>query len=568
MTDGRDAPNDGTDGAPAGAQPEQARPVSHYLSFLVLISLVPAFLFSGYLLLRTNNVQQEGLQTLFQANTRSIVQVVEQEISGMLTTLRVLSTDPTFRAGNLEAFHERARGALIGRSMSLVVLDANLNQLMNTRLDYGQPTGPVSDRTTPRMALENRTPIISDAVFSQTSLSWVFYAALPVFREDRPPLLLLLSREAASLSDTVETGRLPGNWEVALLDGRQNVIVSSAAGFGPGSPLPFEFPGRFDRGVLEIDLNGATYQVIKERSPLTQWSLMAWAPKTTISAPVLRSIILLLIGGASIGVLATLAAWFVGRRVTRSAKRLSTSARELGAGQPVQPAHHTISEFAIVSSALTEAAQEREEAENEIRLLMREVAHRSKNQLTVINAMVGQTAKNATSVEEFVDSFRRRISGLARSTDLLLANSARGIDFRALVESQLEPFMPSDAERVRMIGPRVGVDAQPAQTIGMAIHELATNAAKYGALADEESRLEITWWRREDKLSLTWREFVRELTPAPARKGFGSVVLERMMGGSLNAEITRTLHPDGIEWHFDVPLEMLLVGDEDEVKTA
>jgi two-component sensor histidine kinase len=373
------------------------------------------------------------------------------------------------------------------------------------------------------------------------------------------PQLLVLARDADSLQQSVEGGRLPGEWQIAIVDGAGNIVASSDNALGPGMSLPFDLGDHFDRGITERQLSGQNYLVIRERSTLTPWSVVAWTPETTITAPVIRSIVLLLVGGVTIGVLAALAAWYVGRRVSRSAQRLSNSAKELGAGQPVQPENHTIAEFAIVSKALAEAAHDRAEAESEIRLLMREVAHRSKNQLTVINAMVGQTAKNAASVDEFVDGFRRRISGLARSTDLLLANQARGIDFRLLVESQLEPFMPGDPERVRMLGPKVKVDAQPAQTIGMAIHELATNAAKYGALSDEESRLEITWWRREGMLSLTWREYVKALKALPDRKGFGSVVLERMMGGTLEAEITRTLHPNGIEWHFAIPLERLRV---------
>ena len=88
---------------------------------------------------------------------------------------------------------------------------------------------------------------------------------------------------------------------------------------------------------------------------------------------------------------------------------------------------------------------------------------------------------------------------------------------------------------------------------------LASNAAKDGALSDEESRLEITWWRREGRLSLTWREYVRKMPEMSDRKGFGSVVLERMMGGTLEAEIERTLHENGIEWHFAIPLERLRV---------
>lgn len=534
-----------------------SRPVSHYLLFLIIVSLLPSFLFSAFLLIRTNTVQQEGLQTLFQSNTRSVVQVLEQEVSGMLTTLRVLSSDPTFLAGDLQDFHQRARRALVGRDMELLVLDSDLNQIMNTNRNFGQALSTISDPATPRRALENRTPVVSDIVFSQRALDWVFYAALPVFREDQDPLLLVLSRPASSLSGTVEEGRLPGEWQVAVLDGQQNVVASSDPSVRPGGALPFTFADDFDRGVTELELRGEDYQIIRERSSLTSWSVVAWASMSAINAPVMRSILLLIAGGATIAVLAITAAWFIGRRVTRSARQLAEDAHHLGAGIPVEPVEHSITEFAVVSRALSDAAAARELSESEIRLLMREVAHRSKNQLTVINAMVGQTAKNAVNVDEFVDSFRHRISGLARSTDLLLANAAGGIGFRALVESQLEPFLPSDPERVRMTGPHVRLDAQPAQMVGMAIHELATNASKYGALADEESRLDIAWTRKGEMFSLTWREFVPALPEMPERKGFGSVVLERMMGGSLDAEIERTLHANGIEWRFAIPIDRL-----------
>jgi two-component sensor histidine kinase len=548
------------DPAPADKRPPataRPRPVAHYLTFLVLVCLLPAFTFSAYLLIRTNSVQQEGLQTLFQANTRSLVQLLDQEVASMLTTLRVLSSDSAFRTGDLETFHRRARNALIGREMFLVILDDDLTPQLSTAIEFGTPLPPVSDRTTPRRALENRAPVVSDVVFTQAILDWIFFTALPIYAEGRDPVLMLTVRRTDSLDDVLDANRLPGAWQVAIVDSSRNLVSTTDPSLRPGGALPFVFPEDLVNGVGEVEIGGSSFRVIEEHSALTQWSVIAWAPNATITAPVWRSIVLLVAGGIAFGLIAAGSAWFVGRRIARSARRLSANAERLGAGDPVQNDPHSIEEFAVISSAMIHAAQNREEAESEIRLLMREVAHRSKNQLTVINAMVGQTAKNAASVDEFVDGFRRRISGLARSTDLLLANTARGVDFRSLVESQLEPFAPNDPQRVRLAGPTIRVDAQPAQTIGMAIHELATNAAKYGALSDDVSRLEITWWKREGNMSLTWREHVRELAPRAERKGFGSVVLERMMGGSLAADIDRTMHGDGIEWHFNIPLNRL-----------
>jgi len=188
---------------------------------------------------------------------------------------------------------------------------------------------------------------------------------------------------------------------------------------------------------------------------------------------------------------------------------------------------------------------------------MREVAHRSKNQLTVIPAMLNQTAKLTESKEEFAEAFRRRVSGLARSTDLMITNATQGVDLGILVSDQLETFRPSDPTRVRVKGPEVRLDSQAAQVMGMAIHELSTNAAKYGAFSGEEGVLDISWRIDDDAVQFVWRERGVKLVERPERKGFGSIVLERILGISLGADLRRTMHEDGIEWAFSVPMEKL-----------
>src|SRR5690606_15102967 len=129
----------------------------------------------------------------------------------------------------------------------------------------------------------------------------------------------------------------------------------------------------------------------------------------------------LLVGGLIVIAIGAAAAWVLGRQVASSVRRLAFDARRLGSGEPVQPATYPIAEITTVSSALADAAIERKRAENEIRLLMREVAHRAKNQLTVVASIAKQSARNARTFAIFQDSFQKRLYGLARSTDLLIA---------------------------------------------------------------------------------------------------------------------------------------------------
>ena len=151
----------------------------------------------------------------------------------------------------------------------------------------------------------------------------------------------------------------------------------------------------------------------------------------------------------------------------------------------------------------------------------------------------------------------RRIFGLARSTDLLLANGAVGVDLRELVNGQLDPFKPDDPKRVTVEGPSVRLNMQSAQILGMAIHELSTNAVKYGSLRGSYGRLDVKWELDGLTLQLAWRETVTPFTPPGDRRGFGTTVLEAMVGRSLGAHVERIVHDDGLEWRFAVPISAI-----------
>ena len=238
-------------------------------------------------------------------------------------------------------------------------------------------------------------------------------------------------------------------------------------------------------------------------------------------------------------------------------RRLARDAQRLGAGEEVKATVFPVRELTTVSAAMAEGAAQRRAAESEIRFLMREVAHRSKNQLTVVSSIAKQSARNARGVAEFSESFQQRLMGLARSTDLLIAGSAAGVELQELINVQLEPFRPADTSRTTVSGPKFRLSLQAAQTLGLAIHEMATNAAKYGAFAAPAGRLAVSWSVKDGMLVLLWREFVPNAAPPSDRKGFGSQLIERMLVGALDAEYTRDFRADGLEARFAFPVEKL-----------
>ncbi len=549
--------------APAGASWRRPRPIAVYLVLLTLVTVVPAFLYAALVLDRHNEAQRETVETLVYGTAGSIAQSVDRELSSMLTTLRVLASLPSLHQGDYATFHSRAQRALEGSGNYMILLDENLEQLLNTRVLYGTPLGSTSDPESARRTLETGEPVISGVFYGRTSQKWVFNVELPVDRRFGDDLVLILTRDAEALRETLLSHRFPRGWEVALLDSGGRVLAATDQGSALGERHFLAEQAREEQGFIRARAEREPYLAVAQPSLNADWRVVAWASETVLRQPFRQAFELLLFGGLLIAAAALLSAAWLSRRIGRSVWRLARDAERLGEGRDVEPFAAPITEVETVSQALAEAAKARRAAENEVRFLMREMAHRSKNQLAVISAVAKQSAQGSRSLEDFDRAFQSRLQGLARSTELMVDRAEAGIGLRALVEAQLEPFRPPDAGRVAIEGPACGLSVNAAQMLGMVFHELATNASKYGAFAGSGGRLELAWRVEGDRLRLIWREQGVEHAGTAGRPGgersggFGTMVIERMLGQSLGAEVVRDLHDDGIEWRFAIPLDRL-----------
>jgi two-component sensor histidine kinase len=543
---------------PAGGS--RSRPIVYYLVVLALVAFVPVMAFAAVLLQRNNEAQQEIVQTLILATTEAIGQAVDQQTEGMITTLKGFSSAPMVTDADLRELHTRGRYALAGTGSFLVLIDEHYNQLLNTRFAYGTPLGVSTNTETIRKAFDSGQIVISDVAWGATAKAWVVPILMPVTTPEGRQLVLVITQDANTLGSALLRREMPEGWQVALVD-TQNKVIAAYAGAKVAQGSTFFIPripgAEGQRRWQRLNVDGHAIVSISSTSSDTGWRVVAWAPAAAVERPLSTSLLMLIIGGVVIVAAASIATFILSREITRSVSGLARDARLLGAGEKVPARSYPISEIVEVTGAISAAAEERQRAESEVRFLMRELAHRSKNQMTVIAAMAKQTARGADSVPEFVASFEKRIFGLARSTDLLLAHGIAGVDLRELLTEQINPFCATDGERVDMAGPPVRLNAQAAQILGMAAHELATNAAKYGAFAGEGGRLKVKWTIAGERLSLAWREQVAALVPPSDRRGFGTTVLENMVGASLGADVRRTLHGDGIEWAFEIPLASL-----------
>jgi PAS domain S-box-containing protein len=209
---------------------------------------------------------------------------------------------------------------------------------------------------------------------------------------------------------------------------------------------------------------------------------------------------------------------------------------------------------------------DRKRSEEHIRLLLREVNHRSRNMLSVVSAVARQT--KASNQEEFVDRFSDRVQALAATHDLLVRSEWQSIPISQLLRSQLAHFGELFGRRILFDGPPLELSPAGAQCLGMVSHELATNAAKHGALSTTDGSVEITW--RIEKsgthecFMISWVERGGPAVVASSSPGYGSTVIKSMAELTLDGEVQLAFAPAGLSWRLTCPLARILYGGRAE----
>jgi two-component sensor histidine kinase len=205
---------------------------------------------------------------------------------------------------------------------------------------------------------------------------------------------------------------------------------------------------------------------------------------------------------------------------------------------------------------------ERKEREEKEHLLMREVNHRAKNILSVVQAIAHQIATQ--NPEDFIARFSERIRALSASQDLLVRNEWKGVEIVDLVHAQLAHFAGLIGSRIAVDGPKLRLKEAAAQAVGLALHELATNAGKYGALSTDRGRVDISWETVSGTFTMSWAECEGPPVSAPERHGFGTTVIKVMAERSIDGAVDLDYAPSGVTWRLTCPAASALEPRERE----
>ena len=325
----------------------------------------------------------------------------------------------------------------------------------------------------------------------------------------------------------IEAGKM-AVWEVDLETGKMTPSpeLNVLCGFDPDAePNLQDVRALYNPGEIErLAKEGATVEVVRQRAvggafePWSKGAFKSGADRTQVQAEVAI----------------TTPAGVPKRLLLRAQYALSTEGRPLLTGLLVD---------------ITESKM----AEERLAVVARELQHRVKNSLSVIRAIAVQSLRGKTDAEAALESFLGRISALAAATDLILEKTASKAELGGVIEKITRPYRDKASDPFVLEGPPVILPANVATAMGMVLHELCTNAVKYGALSVAAGEVLIHWRLETNWLALTWQERNGPSVIAPSRRGFGSRLLENILAGEVGGKAEIAFAPQGVRCEIVVP---------------
>jgi two-component sensor histidine kinase len=520
-----------------------------------LLALLPMIWVGAYLLLRVAQAERAQLEERVHQIAEAVAGDVERELQRRLTLLETLATSPRLSEGDFAKFYVQAKAAIEKDNLGVLLQDAkSRQQLVNTFVEYGTPLPTTGDPDTFDRVLASNRPQVSDVFTSLVSKSLAIDIALPVKRAGKAYLLRL-----ALLPDHFRPilmgQKLPARWTLTLLDRRGAIVARSQKHEQVvGTPVPPEQLKEIQehqRAYLSKNLDGELVMAADAVIPSAGWHVRVGVPLEDSQAFLNRSIWMLAVAALTATLVTMLLGAFFADRISKPLQLAAQMAQGLARGEKVVASPAPYKEANAVVAALQSAASELETLRAHERLVVSESGHRVKNILAVVQSLVHRTMSAGGIAQEVRNTLQQRLQALARAQETLMSSESRGGALEKIVTEELAPHR----ERIHIKGPQVMIADKLVQTFSLLLHELATNAAKYGALANEQGKVSVTWQidHHTDPARLTfrWQEKDGPLVEPPTRKGFGSTLLE----GAIPQSTSRLLfEPSGFIFELEVPL--------------
>ncbi len=538
-----------------------------YLFCLVAAVVVPLLAFAGYLLMRFAANERARYEQEASQIARQIALVIDGELEGLVALLQGLATSAALARDDYAEFHDEARRLIEGSNNTVLLRGLDTRQYVNASRPLGS-TLPQSPPVTPeeRVAFLAGKAVTTDVYDAPSDGSVRIAVAIPIMRDGSPRYILAITVSTARIRDALIPAVPPG-WIIGVADRRGRYVThSSRHDSVTGKPGIAEYTamatgrsGTFTAANFEGRMLLAGYY----RTDFSNWLIAANIPQDVVERPLRQSLTALAALGTAALALSALLAYLFGRTVSMATIGLSQRAAALGEGRAVPPLSSRLAEFAVVGDALaaagaaiTERARERERSDEQRQLLINELNHRVKNTLATVQSIALQTMRGAVSMAEARDALSDRLVALAKVHDVLTSESWEGAELRDIVAGATGPH--GGAERFVTAGPPVWLTPSLSLSLSLALHELATNAAKYGALSTGNGSVTVSWNVAGEgdmsRLTLRWAEQGGPPVQPPIRQGFGSRLI-RSLSADIDATAAIDYRPDGVVCTIEAPLQ-------------
>jgi len=503
---------------PGISLPKPSLPVR--LALLVAGTTLPLIIFAAGLVY--SHYQQDRRQATQRVleTVRSIRLVLDAEMQRMTGALQVLALTDVLRDRNFDEFRRLSQGFLdqYGNNGVILVADREGRQLFSSVTSDTASLPPRNNRAIVDRVFSEKKPVYSNLFFGAVKHQLIVTVEVPVIRDGEVLFELSFSPPIEMFQAMIEQQRPNQSWTISIFDGLGINFAripnpQETIGKRASPSLYAEMFKNPEATFTTVSLEGVPLITSVSRSTLTGWTVAAGIAERSLVAPLWRNLAIASVIGT---VLLLIGLAFAVRMATQIAR-----------GEMLH------------------------------NLLIEELNHRVKNTLAVLQSIATQTFRSASRAER--EKFEGRLGALAEAHNLLSQSKWQSSELQDVVTRVLQPYRLNNPDRVRMFGPRVPLSPRLAVVLAMILHEIATNAAKYGSLSNDTGTVTLDWEIIEEsngrKLRLIWTEAGGPHVTAPVQRGFGSRLIERSTRDQLGGEATVDFLPRGVVYTISCILE-------------
>jgi two-component sensor histidine kinase len=529
-----------------------------HLFVLVLAASVPLITLAAFVSVDRFYAERQANRTSLMVNARALAASVDSELDKYLAIIHTLSKSPALLNGDLRQFWQEAKDAsAFAPGTWIIVGDRNHQQLANTLRPYSEQLPLRAARPWIDLAFATKQPQVSDVFRGAAADRPVVSIEVPILRDGAPLYSLAISLGLDRFHDLLVAQKYPPGWLVGILDRSGRFVARIPEHEKRAGTLASE---GWREAIMDAREGWGEHMSLERERVLTAYSTgrHAWiagisVPESLLYASAWRSMRLVSIIGSTLLALSLGLAWFASSRIAKPADLFEAAADEMSRGKAPAIEKTGVKEFdGVVKRFEAAAAEIRQRAEHQ-QLLLNELRHRVKNILAVVQSLAVRTLSDPRSISDARNILVQRIHALGRVHEHLMRSDWKGANIRDIIAAELEPFSP----RVNMEGPDLVVGGNMVQTLALLLHELATNAAKYGSLSNERGKVSINWSvvgkGRDARFKLRWEERDGPAVKRPTHKGFGTTLLESAIASDLKPRLSYPA--SGFTYELETPLD-------------